>query len=1535
MKKRTARKWIWSILGTMLLVILLLQATLYFFGDEILKESILLGFKRYSEQNFQPDKRPSLDFDNLSINIFTGNFTVTGLYYAGYMSKDSSQNANADHIKMMVHEAKVSGIKFLALYNESKLKINEINFYKPDIQWVIGEKIDAIRLSPKSRIELISKNMEEHLTQYVDEVSFKALNIVDGDLFITQENSQISPQAQNSGIRNKFHAQEVNISLFDFLLDTLSSGRKNRFFFTKDIDIQLANYQFLTDSLYLFKADTLGFSSKKQRIYLKDLALLPLSHQAKNGLSVYVPEVMLTQIDWRDLYFDSLLMADQLIFQEPLFHFETNEDSLSDNTLDKLKSLNLKHLFDSFSKKLIRLQISDIIVNNGQVQLNKLDGDTLNLLHADGVNLLLAKIDFDNSRMQEDTPVQVMPLDTAQVSIRNLKVYLPDRRHYFTSTHASLNTDRISDFACDIHFDSLMFKAGVDSLQQLLQAPPSKPLAFDIGVPKVSFFGVHLADFINKKAAILDSIYIKQPDVKIANFSKQSLGKLASGIHVEDEEDQENVKSLLYDWSNAKLNLMPVIAPGDSSALFQWLKAGRLHIDSGRLHIFKANEDLSGFTQITAIDTFYAYLNDISIDKLTNDSIYISEGKVAVLANEVDIFLQKSKFLLPGEKGEGGMLEVEDMRISTLSNEAYFKNIYFWTNPQKPPSTEVWLHKMYIPYVDFKQVNLKKIYIDQNAEIAKLSVYSPHITLNYKKNNLPKKELKFDFKNLYPQLSSYLNQLSVPNIQVHNAKLRLQKISKNGVEPLFTTQKLNISLRGFFLDSLTRMNRLRPFYADVLDVSAENYQWNFYPEDETYPLLGVRGKSINYNSYEGQLGASQITMLTNTSGRPDLQSLQLYCEKIMADDISPYHLIHDKYLQVGRVMIMKPAYKVHEKKSVEDNHNEKAVTRKYLQPNLNQLLNKNLQKIHLRYVSVEKGELDYALKLAHDTLSFVKVDSIDFKAKDLIVNHQKSRHLHNILYADEIDFSFFADKILSDKSDEGKQKVLIEDAYFSSGDSHLQIAKLQFSPPQNVFEYKDKTHFSLDAHQLDANGLDFKRAYLYGEFKVQNIDIKQSDLNVYLGSRSSEKERDELGSIHELISPYLEEISIRTIQYPQSTLKVYDKKNGKLKFSSNKLKADISDFFVDQSSFTLNFGSNQSATAQMFFSKDINISIQDYSRSLDDGLYIMSAEEVNIESGKSRIEVNGLKLEPQLSKEQMLNRFAYSKSVAKLQVDQLEMEAVDFEALFEREKLLVGEVNIYDPRLHVFKDNRLPRDDTKRPGLYQDLLFNLKHFIKIDQLKVRDGEITYAERVEGAMNDGKISFDKLNLTATNITNDPVSIRDSVMTTLDVSAKVMGSGDLNASFKFFNASENLDFSVNGSLGNMELTAFNQILEPVAFVHIKEGVNQEMKFNFKGDKDMATGKMEFRYNNLSVQMIDKEKGKSGLDEKLGSFIANAFVVKANNPKAVFLRIGNIENERDKSRAMFHYWWKSLLSGVKSSIGLEKNMEKTKDFAELEKD
>ena len=90
------------------------------------------------------------------------------------------------------------------------------------------------------------------------------------------------------------------------------------------------------------------------------------------------------------------------------------------------------------------------------------------------------------------------------------------------------------------------------------------------------------------------------------------------------------------------------------------------------------------------------------------------------------------------------------------------------------------------------------------------------------------------------------------------------------------------------------------------------------------------------------------------------------------------------------------------------------------------------------------------------------------------------------------------------------------------------------------------------------------------------------------------------------------------------------------------------------------------------------------------------------------------------------------------------------------------------------------------------------------------------------------------------------------------------------------------------------------------------------------------MEFRYNNLKIDILDRETYQSkGFGNNLKTIFANSFVVSSKNPRWFKLQEGNIFFERIKSRSIFNFWAKSLLSGAVSSIGIKRSKEEAKAY------
>ena len=132
--------------------------------------------------------------------------------------------------------------------------------------------------------------------------------------------------------------------------------------------------------------------------------------------------------------------------------------------------------------------------------------------------------------------------------------------------------------------------------------------------------------------------------------------------------------------------------------------------------------------------------------------------------------------------------------------------------------------------------------------------------------------------------------------------------------------------------------------------------------------------------------------------------------------------------------------------------------------------------------------------------------------------------------------------------------------------------------------------------------------------------------------------------------------------------------------------------------------------------------------------------------------------------------------------------------------------------------------------------------------------------------------------------------------------------------------------------MDLRNLNEMLIPLGAIEVRSGYNEGVNINFKGNEDYAEGLMEFRYNNLKVDILDRETYQSkGFGNNLKTIFANSFVVSSKNPRWFNVQEGNIFFERIKSRSIFNLWAKSLLSGAVSSIGIKRSKEEAKSYYE----
>lgn len=1509
--------------GVLLGLLLMLQLAFFFFGNEIYRESILLGFRRYAA-TFEEKQKPSLYFADISFNLINGSFSLQELSLSIYLE----DRPGADHLSLEVPEVQVNGFGLRDILRHRELALGEISLLKPRIQLLQGGVLqDSSHVDADELLHKLSERLLITVNQYLNAFSVERVRISEANLFITQQS--VNDRGEDASLHNKLIAENISISLLDFAVDSLSTQNRERIFFSENLEFRLGSYQWLLpDSSYLLRADTLGFSTAGQELFFKELRIYPmrmLPDSARTRFRLSLPEVRLSGVNLRQIIKDSVLLADKLLLREARLSLQLGGSDTVSYPAFQLASLCGDRLLPFLPEMLKTAGIGEIKLEHGAINLDRGEADSLQVMQASGVEIVLRQFLLDSLSAADSLP-RLLASDSLLLAAGHFRIWLPDGRHALSGKCLKLGLGRENAYAASLQLDSLRLRPGHDSLELLLLAPPQKPLAYELDVPRFSISGLQLDSLLTSRAAVVDSIYILRPDFRIANFAEVSVGKQAAGYPVLQRSDslpRESIRSLLYDWSHARLNFAPVIVPGDSAAWLQGLRAGQFQIDSGRVSVVKAAPSGDRFVEITRIDTFYAYLHQIRIDELSEDSAaFNTDGKVAVRASDMDIFLQNSRFRVPGSRGEGGAVFVKDARLNTLDSLGYMRNLYFSTNPGAPPSTSLWLQRMHLPYVQLEDIDLNRVYKEQRAVAGRLSIYAPDLVFNYYDNRSAPAGT-FDFENLYPLLADYLHELSLRRIRLSRGKALLRRYTAGRYDTLFHTRRLSLDMYDFRLHKGTRMSRLRPFYAHQLVLEADDWRWNFLAAADEQLIRGLRAAKFHYNSLESQLDIEQIATVTDARYSDKTLDQQLACEWLKIDDIDPYRLISDNLLHIGRMIARRPVFAVEQ--IAGDGENERDTNQRLtLQPELNRLLNEKLKRIEVGSFQVEEGVFKVLRKLGGDTTLYAYLDDIELTAASILVDGRQRRHLHHVLYADEVDFELLAQELRFTHPAK-KQWLLAEKLRLNSRETSLLADDFRLFPSS-----PGRSAFSLDTRGMEVSGLDYRKAFLYGQLDVQEIDLLAPELQLFVSPSGNKQIRDYPESVHHFISPYLSSISLSRLNYRDGKLQVFDRDKDQLMFEAPAIDARVRGFFLDQQAYRAEVEQLKKGNEGLFFCQDIEAEIPAYSFEIDEGFYRMSFGNISLSSGGASMQVEDVRLQPLLSREEVIKRFAKAKTVASAEARAVHLSGVNFRKLIRQKYLDVEQVRVEQPLLKAYRDKRRPTDEDRSPPLHQQMLLKMDQLLNIRHLEVEDGFISYSERAGGGEEDGTITFEGLHAGLRNLTNDRRLWHDSLYMRLDVSARVMGEGDLRVSFSFPLEDDSLAFSVSGNLGPMDLTHFNRILEPVAFVHIKEGRARSMGFAFSGNRHFTEGVMRFKYNDLSVLMLDKQRGRVGFDEKLGSIIANAFVLKADNPKGVFMRIGKIHYERDPSKAMFHYWWHSLLTGIKSSIMIEKETEKTKDFS-----
>ena len=86
------------------------------------------------------------------------------------------------------------------------------------------------------------------------------------------------------------------------------------------------------------------------------------------------------------------------------------------------------------------------------------------------------------------------------------------------------------------------------------------------------------------------------------------------------------------------------------------------------------------------------------------------------------------------------------------------------------------------------------------------------------------------------------------------------------------------------------------------------------------------------------------------------------------------------------------------------------------------------------------------------------------------------------------------------------------------------------------------------------------------------------------------------------------------------------------------------------------------------------------------------------------------------------------------------------------------------------------------------------------------------------------------------------------------------------------------------------------------------------------------MNFKYNNLAIRLHQTKPGTwNMIEQSLLSELVNLLLADNNPNDDGKMKQGVIYFERDTTKGFFNFVWKSVLSGIKSSVGFNSKTQK----------
>ncbi len=1551
-----------KIIAILLCVFLVLGLLLFFGATPLLKSTI--QEKIYTKS----DSVYAFNFDDLKIDIFSGNIILTQFELTPDIERFFAENKNLEKNLYRVHldTFHIKGLRVLPLlWSNEKLSVKSVGFTRPNLKvFAKAKQNDTVQIVKNVSYKDVKKDMVNVVFRYFNALEVKQIRIDDANFDFLKN------RADNS---NPFSADRITFILNNFYVDKKTFQPEQRAIFADDIEFFIFDYELkLNDDIHALKAKNLYVSTAEKKIELSEIKLAPKEPKKNyifdnvNIFDVGIDRIVFENSDFKEIYQEKILHLTKAQVQglNVEIYKQKKSKKIKFNTDTLLEKVDIYPLFSKF---IYYIKIDTISLDNGSFKKFKSVKSKIPQTSIGDFNLKILDFFVDSTSALDAS--RVLYAKNMFLQMYDIKSYAKDALHLITAKYVGASTIKKGVKAKGIAIKP------IESVKY--QAFFEKKNYNELFFETVNISGFDFPSYSNKNHIVVDTFSVANAAFNINSFpdsvkkkNKKPLEELIQNFadkivlkYVDlggnvNYSTTKNEKTTTFsgnymmnfrgfEFDAKRENITKFISVNDAKLLFFNI-------------LFKTTDSLYYFSADTIeYSTFSKKARLTNIKLMPDENSNFERFRRAKKTNIVKVHIPQivinntnlsnamqadslslSKIDLNSPTFEVVTLGSPlDKKIANIRKERAIKNI---RHASARAEIVVFDNNNIVDSLWYRNFSNKKKAIDT------LTDYSCKIIKNLK---IKKKEInRADSSILIIKKIEEITLNSLQSISddkyadyqvdtvVFSALKRIDLLNEVHGRPKINSGELFVMIGRFFpkicSDSLAINNGQVVVKVGNKGNSAKQFGTNFNllltNFDFDAELINSKNKLFFSDNFKGNINNSVFNLKDKIH---QLKIANLYfCSQdsvISANKISllPDHVDTNKTMMYCRLGKIKTTgvdfYKLYFDKKLEildllfskldlhiitsKNKSEKKKTTPYI------FLPASLEELLVKKISLKDGKIVFNGNLMTDidvVLHNFYIDSVTNTTKNL--------------YFIPIDnFEIYLKNIKFQTPDKAN-KLHVERVAINSATDRISIVKPSFggiykSDSAIFANLKDKPVVNFVGDSISILGLDYQVLRFQKMLKFNSIDVNFPSVKVFLPNKEKTTKKTTGKSPKSLADIDLYEKIKGKFNSINANIIRINKLNVELNKNADTIKKQFFDK-IDVEFIGLRVDSAATFVApNLLYCRDIRFIMTDFNKLLAKDMYKFQFGKLLLSTKSKSLSLQDIVFSPTKSPKAIQKNFEYKKVVFDVYGKKLKLSDINFMDLFDK-KIRASGIAGSEFDLKIYADKNYEQSPWTKKHLVE-IILNVPLNVDIPKLIISDSKAYYEEINKTNQQKAFVRASKVNVRVSRLLNDTAKIKSRDLYTI-----VMADGFINDSAKFdisvfYNLqSRGNNAKVKGKIGECNANIFNSFTRNGANLELSSGIFHQISFDFKITDTIAVGKLKMEYNDLKAYFISKDTLKRK-KLKFVSWLADVLLVKNDNPKyGVYPKIGKIAYIHDRKFGDIAFWLKAVLSGVQSTIAFE---------------